>query len=179
MNGLSSREQRLVAIAILIACIAAVWFLAVAPILNGFTQRQAQREETAVVLAQNRRLIAAFSVLRIQDAAVRRGEPAWSAPGAALPAATELARERVSRAVEDSGGALEALRDEPGPPNLIHLQADAEIGLDGLQALIRRLEDEAPYGAIVRLSIAASDAASVRPAALQTRIDVTFAHAAR
>ena len=179
MSGLSPRERRLIAIAILVGVLATIWLGLVSPILSGFTARKQQRIEAAETLRRNARLIASFGVVRSQLVDYRRSGSAWAVQAASLPAATELARARVTRAVADSGGALEALRDQPGRPDLIQLQADTRIDLNGLQALARRLENDSPRAAVSMLSVAAPDTPGgqhVSP--LQVRLDVSFSYVA-
>ena len=175
MSNLSLREQRLIALAILVGVLAATWLVVAAPILNGFSMRRDERAAATDTLLRNTRLISSFSTIRAQALALRRNQAVWTIPSASPALATEQARERVTRAVADSGGSLAALRDEAGGASTIRLQGDTQISLEGLQALLHRLEDEHPYGAINKLSVAASDTpAAQHLSSLQVRFDVSF-----
>lgn len=175
MSNLSPREQRLIALGILMGLLALAWLAVASPIISGFSVRRDARATASDTLSHNARLISSFSALRAQGFAVRRAQAAWAIQSASPAIAAELARERVSRAVADSGGSLQALRDEPGLPGVIRLQGDTQIGLEGLQALLHRLEDQAPYAAVNKLSVAASDTpAAQRSSSLQVRFDVSF-----
>ena len=44
MNNLTARERKIVAIGILVALIALIWFALISPILSGFAERTAERE---------------------------------------------------------------------------------------------------------------------------------------
>jgi hypothetical protein len=177
MMDMSLRERRLLALAILVAVVAFIWLAAVVPILNGFAARQDAREAAVATLRQNARAIPAYHDTQLKLAALRRAAPAWAVLAASPPTATELARARVSRDVADSGGVLEALRDQPGRPDLIQLQGDARIDLIGLQVLLRHLEEDHPAGVINALIVAAPDAtAGQHASALQVRFDVSFSY---
>jgi len=177
MMGLSLRERRLLALAILVAVVASVWLAGVVPILNGFAARQEARDAAIDTLRQNVRAIAAYKETRLKLADLRRMAPSWAVLAASPPAATEQARARVSRAVADSGGVLEALRDQPGRSDLIQLQGDARIDLIGLQTLLRHLEDDHPAGVVSALIVAAPDATTAQHASsLQVRFDVSFSY---
>ncbi len=177
MMNLSLRERRLLALAILVAVVALVWLAAVVPILNGFAARQDARETAVETLREDGRAVAAYQDIRLKLADLRRTAPAWAVVAASAPAATEQARARVNRAVADSGGVLEALRDQPGRPDLIQLQGDARIDLIGLQALLRHLEADHPAGVVSALVVAAPDATMAQHApSLQVRFDVSFSY---
>jgi type II secretory pathway component PulM len=177
MTGVSPRERRLVALAILVAVVTSVWLVAVVPILNGFAARQEARDAAAQTLRENARAIAAYQDTRLKLADLHRAAPAWAFLAPSPPVATEQARVRVSRAVADSGGVLETLRDQPGRPGLVQLQGDARIDLIGLQSLLRHLEDDRPAGVVSALVVAAPDATTAQHASsLQVRFDVSFSY---
>jgi uncharacterized protein YggE len=182
MIDISARERRLLALAILVLVVAVIWVAGVAPILNGFAARQEARDAAIETLRHNARGIADYSDVRLQLEDVRRTVPNWAVQASSRPAATDLARRRISQAVADSGGVLDALRDQPGQANLIRLQVDARIDLNGLQTLLRHLENDRPAGVVNSISVAAADATTAQPvsspsvSSLQVRLDVSFSY---
>ena len=179
MSGLTERERRLIALAILVGLIAAAWLLVVSPVLAGFSTRREARAAAAEELTRDARLIADFGAVRGRLAALHQagGVYAITAPSAAV--AAEAARARVAAAVGAAGGLLQAVREQPAARGL-RLQADMRIGLADLIGLLRRLEQDRPCAAIEGLSIAAPEATGSDGAApLEVRLELTYGYAQR
>ena len=81
MSGLTAREQRLVALGLLVAVLAASWFGVAGPILHGFDTRQEARVSAQSQLQRNARLIASLGRLKAQVAAERRTAPVYALSG--------------------------------------------------------------------------------------------------
>jgi hypothetical protein len=122
-------------------------------------------------------LIAAFGALKAEAAAQRRAAATYALSADSAPAATEIARTRVAKAVAADGGLLQALRIQPAPAERVRLQADVRIGLNGLTNLIRRLENDHPYATVDGLLITAPDpsGAGVAPP-LEVRLEVSYSY---
>jgi type II secretory pathway component PulM len=177
MKGLTEREQRLIALAILVGLIAAVWLGIVSPVAHGFAERRDERTAALDELARDARLVSAFRALRAEAAAERDGGPfVLRAP--TLPAALQTARARIAAAVTAQGGTVQALRDQPASLQQVGVEADLRIGLAGLVEVVRRLENDRPVAAIQTLAISAAPAGADPAAPLTVRLDVSYAYAA-
>ena len=175
MNGLTTRERRLVALGLLVAAIALIWFVAVAPILRGFAARQEARVAAQSQLEHNARLIASFGRLKAEVAAQRRTTSIYALSAASPFAASEAARDRVAKAAVASGGLVQGLRNQPAPAGQVRLQADVRIGLAGLTNLIGRLEDDRPYATVDGLFVTAADASGAAGSTpLEVRLEVSY-----
>ncbi|WP_174300547.1 type II secretion system protein GspM [Caulobacter sp. S45] len=172
---MSLREQRLVALAILVGLVAAVWLAVVSPILHGFDVRRERKATAREELSSDARLIASFGAARGDAERLRQaaGAYAFSAPNPA--AAAELARDRLSKSVAAQGGVLQALRDQPTAAGRVRLQADLRISLPQLTALLRRLETDRPFATVDSLTVSAAEEGAGAPSApLEVRLELTY-----
>jgi len=177
MIEMSVRERRLLALGILVLVVAVIWVGGISPILNGFASRKEARDIAIETLRHNARAIAGYKAVRLQLEEVRRTVPNWALEATSLPAATELARKRVTQAVAASGGFLDALRDQPGRDDLITMQVDTRIDLLGLENLLGHLENDRPTGVVNNISVSAADATTALPASsLQVRLEVSYSY---
>ena len=179
MRRLSQRESRLLALGILLALVALVWLLVVAPIASGFAARQEERQGLLLTYARNQRAIQSVAVFRRQADAQRRtvGRFAIVAPTPLL--ATDLLRERISRTVSQAGGKLIAVEDmgAGAPPGWIKARADMRLTLPQFAAVARRLQNEEPYLAIDYASISANEAAQTRRLSpMDIRLEISARH---
>ncbi len=177
MNGLALRERRLIAIALLLALVAAVWLGAVHPVIGGFQGRADQRAAALDDYARNARVISSYRRLRAEASAQARSAPELEIIAVSAAAAAAAARDRLDRDLSASGASVHAVRGRPSDPGTVRLRADFQIPLAGLNNLLRRVHDQAPPGIVDSLSVAA-DGAAARPSVLEVRLDVSFAYAA-
>ncbi len=177
MNRLSAREQRLIALAILVGVIALAWIAVVSPIVRGFADRREARAIAVADIQRNARLISSFGAVRGEAAALRRALGVYALSAASPPAAIQAARERLARAVASQAGTLQALRNQPSPAELVRLQADMRITLAGLVGLLHQLEDGRPYAVVDALSVTTGDAAAGPLAPLEIRLEISYSYA--
>lgn len=158
MRALSPRERRLVAIGLLVLAVALVQLLVIAPILNGFAERAARREQLLLEYQHNARAIASIPRVRRQ-AEQQRGITQRFALDARSPEqAHQLLRERIERVVTEVGGEFEAGEDADAPPGWVGVRTSARLTLDQLTRTLARLQDEPPWLAITALDISADQA---------------------
>lgn len=173
MNDRSVLERRLIALGLLIAVLAAVWFGLARPIALGFAERAEQRQQLADALARGRGLIAAKDYWR-EQALRQQGDGAAfavTAPNAA--AAAQLSMDRVSAAIQAPGGVLSSLREQPEGRGEARLRIEARLTLTQLVASLKLLQGQKPYIVIEGLSIAADPtAAAGQVSPLEVRIDL-------
>lgn len=173
MSGLSPLSRRAIALGLLVVALAVVWFGVVAPIVQGFADRAAQREQLADDLARGRRLIATRGLW--QDRALRqRGEAAQFAvfaPNASV--AAQQSMDRIGAAIQRPGGVLASLREQPAAPGEARLRVEARLTLTQLVASLRLLEGQKPFVIIEGLSVATDPtAAAGQSSPMEVRIDL-------
>jgi general secretion pathway protein M len=176
MNRLSARERKLLALGLLVAAFAAVWFALIAPVIDGFAQRSAERRDLLALYQRNQHLIDAMPTLRAQAEAQKRSAAAYAIFAPSQAQGQELLNQRLTVAMTYGGGSPPAVQDVQTdiPSGSIGARADAQLTLPQLVASLRRLESEEPYVVIERLSIGAEQAAHTGHAGpLDVRLEVS------
>lgn len=173
MSGQSLLVRRLVALSLLVLVLAAVWFGVISPIVQGFVDRAAQREQLADDLSRGRQLIASRG--RWQALLLRQHGEAQAfgvvAPNAS--SAAQLSMDRINTAIQRPGGVLGSLREQPGGPGEARLRVEARLTLTQLVASLRLLEGQKPFVIIEGLSVATDPAAPAgQLAPMEVRIDL-------
>jgi type II secretory pathway component PulM len=174
MSGLTARERRLVAILILVAIVAGIWFALVAPIFDGFADRREQRAAMRETIHRNERLIAATPALRraIERQRPDAGRVALSAPS--TEAASDLLRQRLQRSFVASGGEVSGVSDTAARPGWVAAAAEGAMSLDQLTKALADLQAQPPYLVISRLDVVADRAfQSGKLDLLNVKFDVT------
>jgi len=173
MSGRSLLERRLIAIGLLIAALAALWFGVVAPIARGFAERAADREQLADDLARGRRLIGERGYWQGQALRQRGDADRFAVIAPNADTAAQLSMDRISAAIQTPGGVLKTLRQQPAGPGEARLRVEAQVSLTQLVASLKLLEGQKPFVVIEGLSIAADPtAAAGQLSPLDVRIDL-------
>lgn len=173
MSARSQLERRLIALGLLVAALAVVWFALIRPIAQGFAERAAEREQLADDLARGRQLIASRAIWRDQWLSQRRDMSRFAVIAPNASAAAQLSMDRISAAIQTPGGALGSLREEPPGPGEARLRAEGRLTLTQLVASLKLLEGQKPYVVIEGLSIAADPTAAAGQASpMEVRIDL-------
>jgi general secretion pathway protein M len=176
MNGLSARERRLVAVAILIGVMAAIWLAVVAPLTGGFAAREAERQGLLADYRRNQRLIASIPSLRAQAEAQKRTAQAYALSAPSQLQAQEALRQRISAAMTAAGAAAPSVQDVQTdlPAGWIGARADAQLTRSQLNESLRALENEEPYVVVDYISINADQAfRSGRAGPLDVRLELS------
>ena len=180
MRPMTPRERRLLAIGVLIAGVALLWLAGIQPLVGGFIDRAAQRNELRNTYMRNQRLAAALPAWRIAAESQRRDASRFLIPAAAQPLAAEALKERVQKLASDEGFPVTGIEDLQGDaaPGIVRVRADFTLTLTQLCETLRRLENEGAYVAIDYLSIAANDGtAGSRLGSLAVRVELSAAWA--
>lgn len=180
MRPLSARERRLVAVGLLVAAVALVWFGIVGPIVGGFAARAAERDRLQATYQRNVRLIAALPVWRAAAEAQRRdaGRFAIVAPSEQL--AAEALKARLQQLAKDEGVVLSSIQDLPADaaPGTVKVRADMQANLTQLCDSLRRLETEGSYVVVDYISISADQAvATGRSSPMGVRLELSADYA--
>ena len=173
MSGRSLLERRLIALGLLAAALATLWFGLVQPVARGFAERTVEREQLAEDLSRGRQLVASRDFW-LEQALRQRGEAdrfAVIAPNAS--AAAQVSMDRIGAAIQTPGGALSSVREQPAGPGEARLRVEGRLTLTQLVASLKLLEGQKPYVVIEGLSIATDPtAAAGQPSPMDVRIDL-------
>jgi general secretion pathway protein M len=170
---LSPREQRLLAIGLLVLAVALVLRLVLLPVIDGFAARAEARDALDLEAARNARLIA--SVPRIGRIALRQRTDLrlflLTAPTAEQ--GSRLLEERLRTSVEAVGGELIEMVALDGTPDQLQSRIDARLTEPQLHWLLAELQNRPPYLTVDALTVTAEDALLTGEAgALAVRLDL-------
>lgn len=177
MNSLNAREQKLVALFILLLVAAGIWLFFVSPLIDGIVARDARRSELALTIERNNRLIAATPGLRrrLESQTPLRSRYFLVAP--TRDAAADLLRQRLQRSFEASGASLRSLGDATAGGRWVGASVDGQATLDQLVALLADLQNQSPYLVVTALSVVADRAfQSQKLDLMDVKIDVAVPH---
>ncbi|MGI9375012.1 MAG: type II secretion system protein GspM [Tsuneonella suprasediminis] len=155
---ISPRERQLIALLILVALVALVWFVIVSPILSGFSARAQQRNELTLRYLHNQRTIATVPRLRRQAEEERRRIDTYVVAAHDAEAGREVLKERLRRAVEAAGGEVRGAEDTEGEAGWARASVGARVTLPQLVAVLDRLQNAPPWLVVETLSVEANDA---------------------
>ncbi|RIA46316.1 type II secretion system (T2SS) protein M subtype b [Hephaestia caeni] len=158
MRPTSSRERRLLALLILMALVAFVWFAIVSPIVDGFSVRAERREQLNQRYLHNQRTIAAVPRLRRQAEEQRQHMDVFVLGAANAEAGREALKERLQRVVERVGGEVRAAVDAEGESGSVRAGISARMTLPQLIAALDQLQNTPPWLVLETLSVTANDA---------------------
>ena len=174
MRVLAPRERRLIALGLLVLALAMVWLVAVRPVLDGFDEREASREQLGFQYARNERIIGGIRASRVTARAQRAsaGDFVLDAPNPAL--AIDGLRERVARAARAQGVKLGAVQETQAPPGRIAVRADLTIPPGKLASFIAAVRNGRPLIVVEQLVVNADQAETSGYATpLTVRLDVS------
>ncbi len=174
MTALSARERRLIAVAILLALVAALWFGAVLPIAGGFAERSARKEDLARVHAVNAAAIARLPQWRGQWARLRRDMADFALDAGSREDAGSLLRGRVASVARRNGAVIKNVQDGPASPGWVRVRLDATVSLEQMAHVLAGIENERPVLIVESLTVSADEAFRTgRPAPVDVRIEIT------
>jgi hypothetical protein len=158
-RSLTPRQSQAAALLILLAVLAFIAFLIVGPLIAGFQDRAAQREQLALQYSANTRNIAAIPRLRRMAAAHEQllGDFLLEAPDAA--SAGEALRQRLQTAITALGGEFRGGEDiASADGGRAAARITARLSEGQLAALLASAQNSRPYLTITALVIGADEA---------------------
>jgi hypothetical protein len=164
----------MVAIALLLAAVAIVWFLIIAPYVGGFFDRAAERRALIASHQRNERTMASIPIWRRAAEAQRGHADRFAISAQSEQLAVEALKDRLARLATDEGFQITAIQDLDAdtPSDEAKVRADMQITLTQLNESLRRLETEGPY-VVEYLSVSADRAlATGRSSRLLVRLEV-------
>lgn len=158
MRPLSLRERRLVAVLILVAVVALVFRLVIAPLTNGFAERAARKRDLALQYEHNVRVIATVPRLTRAAERMRADVRPFTLAADDVQGARDLLKERLQQTVERAGGEFRSAADVEADPSWVRAGATARLTLPQLTAVLAALQNTPPWLVIDTLTIGADDA---------------------
>jgi hypothetical protein len=175
MTSLSAREQKLIALLILLLLIAGAWQLLVAPVIDGFAARSEERTQLAATIERNERLIASVPQLRRRIERQRPDRQRFAISAPSRDAAADLLRQRLQRSFEATGASAAALGDSDASGRWIGASAEGPVTLDQLVRLLTDLQNQPPYLVVTGLTVVADRAfQSGKLDVMDVKIDVAI-----
>lgn len=177
MSSLNQREQRLIAVLILLLLMASVWLALLTPLLDGYAARRAERVQVAETYQRNERLIAAMPRIRRQFEAQRIDRARFTLAATSRETGADLLRQRLQRSFEQSGASLSSVGDAPAPGHWVAASAEGAASLDQLVRLLAALHNEPPFLVVTGLTVVADRAfQSGKLDVMNVKIDVAIPH---
>lgn len=158
-RSLSPRQAQAVALLILLAVLAFLAFGIVGPLIAGFQERAAQREQYALQFSANARNIAAIPRLRRMAEAHEQllGDFLLDAPDAAT--AGEALRQRLQTAIVALGGEFRGGEDiASADAGKAAVRVTARLSESQLKQLLANAQNAKPYLTLTTLVIGADEA---------------------
>lgn len=162
MKQMTPRERKLVALAILAAILAGLWFAILDPLAGGYLRRQDERERLTAQMAIDNRLVANLPGWKAaaEEQSRTAGDFTLIAPTAAL--ATEALKEKVIAIASAEGATVrqsQAVTDGV-TDHWVRVRTDLRLTHRQFHGCLRRLASEAPYVVIDFLSVVADQSAT-------------------
>jgi general secretion pathway protein M len=158
LTQLSLRERRLVAVALLAALLAMVLYAIILPVINGFSDRAAERAALIATFERDERAVVQIDSIRRAAEAQRRDAARYHLQGGSAAVAADLLKERVAAAITASGGDLRAVDDVAAAAGTLQVRADARLTTSQLTAVLASLQAGEPLLVVEKLSVAATQA---------------------
>ncbi len=158
MTSLSSRERRLVAIALLLAVVAIAILGIINPVLSGFSSRAVQRQKLIDQYSQNERLTGRTTSLRKMAEVQKQLLPLFLLAAPNAEDGSELLKARLEAALEKSGGELRASESLEVKPGWAGAGISALVTNDQLTRWLNLLTSEQPYLLLESINITADRA---------------------
>ncbi|MBP2276192.1 MULTISPECIES: type II secretion system protein GspM [Sphingomonas] len=158
MRPTSPREQRLIALLILFAILAGVYYLAIAPIVAGFSAREDRRDQLALTYLHNLRTVSAIPSLRREAERQRSAAGSFVLSAPNVEGGREWLKDRLQRTIEGSGGEFREDKDAEGRAGWARARASARVTLPQLTAALSDLQSQPPWVIIESVTVTATDA---------------------
>jgi hypothetical protein len=155
---LSTRERKLVAVAVLLVLIAMVYLAILQPLVSGFGERRDERARLAEVYAANDRLIGRIPALVRAAQSQRANAGVYSLQAVNAELAAEALKERMSIVVEKAGGELGGIEAIETRAGWVAAAIQARMTNAQLVQVLEHLRIAQPYVALEALNISADRA---------------------
>lgn len=174
MSGLSLRERRLVAVALLFALIALLLYGIVLPVTDGFAERSAARTALHETYVRDERAVLQIAAIRRAAETQRRDAARFRLDGATAAAAGDRLKERAGAAITASGGDLRSVEDIAASAGTLRVRAEARLTTAQLSTVLSGLQGGAPLIVIENLSVTADQSFQTgRAGPMDVRLEIS------
>jgi biopolymer transport protein ExbD len=158
MNLTSNFQRSALALGLLVAAILFVGLVIALPILNGFSQRQDQRQMLLASIQRNQRVVASLPIYSRVALEQKKSASRFSILAASPADASERLRQRVMKLVSETGGSLTNVEESDTTDSEITVRADLKLTYTQLYEILSRLQTEEPHVSVRYLSVTADRA---------------------
>lgn len=175
MTSLSLREQRLVALFILMLLLFLLSQLLLAPVVDGFAERKEERARLVAAYQRNDALVASMPLMRRRLEAQRADRSRFALAAPSPAAASDRLRERLGDRFAAAGGVLRGMEESAARAGWIGASINGDLTLDQLSTLLADLQNQPPYLVVTNLTIVADRAfQSGKLDVMNVKIDVAI-----
>ena len=176
MKPLQPRERKIVAIGILVAILAVLWFALIDPIVVGFIGRAEERSELTATYQRNERVLAGIATWRAEADEQKATERQYAIVAPTRALAVENLKQRLNRMAESQGAVVQTISELPAeaPEGWVRVRVDLQLTMSQLYKSLNRLENEAPYVVVGYVSVVADRATQTgHLATMDVRLEVS------
>jgi Type II secretion system (T2SS), protein M subtype b len=175
MASPTAREQRLLAILILLGVVLLLSIAIVMPLYQGFIDRAEQREMLRLQAQHYERTIASIPRLRRISEASRNAVRDFTMAAPTPDRGGVQLEERLHAGVRAVGGEFHASDHEGSDKHMLRARATARMTLPQLTSLLVLLQNDRPYLVIESLNITADDAlVSQKAGPLDVKMEISI-----
>lgn len=181
MKTPSVREQRLIAILILVGAVALIWLGLVQPILGGFAERREARQQLLLQHERNQQIAASLPLLRAAARKQRADAPRFALPARTNAEAVERLRAIVRRTAARHMIVTKMSQSGEDKMGWAALRVNMVVGLDPFARFLADVQNEQPLILITSTSMAANAAfqsGTAAPMEVQLEISAPYDAAA-
>ncbi|MBV8978369.1 MAG: hypothetical protein JO261_16425 [Alphaproteobacteria bacterium] len=175
MRPLEPRERKIVALGVLVAAVAAAWFVVIDPVVMGFIDRAQERSDLLATYQRNQRLLAGIADWREEADRQSATQSQFNIVAPTKVLAAENLKQRLSRLANAVGGSVQNVSELPAEKeNWVRVRADLQLTMAQLYKSLNRLENEAPYVVVGYVSVVADRAVQTgHLATMDVRLEVS------
>jgi type II secretory pathway component PulM len=181
MKTPSPREQRMIAVLILVALVAFVWLGIVQPILAGFAERREARAQAVIQNDHNQQLAASMPLLRAAARRQREDAAVFSLPARNQDEATARLRDLVRAAANRNELVMKMSQSAEERAGWAIMRVNGVARLDQLTRFLADVQNGQPIVMVTSTSLAANAAfqtGTAGPMEVQLEVAVPYDAAA-
>lgn len=175
MRAFTAREQRLIAVGLLLCTVLGAWNLVLMPLVDGFLQRSQQRDDLRAEYLRNDRILAGLPVWRTDAQKQSKTAARFGITAPNKTAGVEILRRRLSSAAVTVGGTVLSQQEVQAnlPAGWIGVQGDLRLSMSQMKTLLERFQNEEPYVVVDYLTIGIGTVRPGEPQTLAVRLAIS------
>lgn len=175
MRQLQPRERQIVAVGILVAALAVLWYGVINPVIGGFIGRAEERSDLVAAYERNERVLSGIGNWKQEADAQTTTQSQYSIVAPTKVLAAENLKQRLNRLANMLGGSVQSVTELPADgEGWVRVRADMQLTMSQLYKGLTRLENEAPYVIVGYVSVVADRAVQTgHLATMDVRVEVS------